>query len=362
MLLTTTTFSGLLQPNISLALPSLLKASSDQLLRDALYSNPKFVSGSGLESPTGCVALNCDWEKGHRSNWFIQYQRAGGDLIQAGLVINNQTLIDRGWKQNNWGYNKQKFDSFINLYSFGIAGVTGTEQLTNDPFHETSFFVESSARSFLLHKQKGVTANTPRTPTNVQRAAEWLMDPRIYTKGRKHDWPYAHRRWLLAAALGTAASISNDTNFQIAAIKQAEYYARKAISLQDSSGIFPEKGGYDVSYQTASILYAARYYMVCTNTTLQRQIKTAIVKGLDWQLKKIDSQGYIDLTGSSRTGVEKGLNDKIKDIDFKLLLQGLTFGTTITGNPQYRQAAERVAKYNKFICTNSSNSKWAVCR
>lgn len=359
MLLTATTF--LLQPNKGLAVPTLLKESSDQLLKDALYSNPKFVLDPALESFTGCVALNCDWEKGNRNNWFIEYQRAGGDLIQAGLVLGDQMLITRGWRQNNWGYSKQKFDNSIDLYSFGLAGTTGTEQLTSDPFHEASFFVESSGRSFLLHKQKGVIANTPATPTNVQRAAEWMMDPRIYTKGRRHDLPYTHRRWLLAAALGIAASISNDTNFQSAAKAQAEYYARKAISLQESSGIFPEKGGYDVSYQTVSLLFAARYYTVCTNTTLQRQIKNAIVKGLNWELTKIDNRGYIDLTGSTRTGVEQGLSGRTKGIDFKLLLQGLTFGTVITGDPKYRQAAERVAKYNNFICTNSSNSSWAVC-
>jgi hypothetical protein len=68
-----------------------------------------------------------------------------------------------------------------------------------------------------------------------------------------------------------------------------------------------------------------------------------IRRALRVQLRKVDPQGEVSVAGSTRTGRETARSGRIKQIDYKTIVQSLVFGAAVTGEPAFRSAAERIA-------------------
>jgi hypothetical protein len=81
-------------------------------------------------------------------------------------------------------------------------------------------------------------------PKLVQ-AASWLLQPSVLVKGIQNYMSYTHRRYILAAALVGTALLTSNPSLQQQLYSQAAIFAQNGLSLQDSSGFNPEKGGYD---------------------------------------------------------------------------------------------------------------------
>ena len=194
----------------------------DQLLNHALYSTPARIA-TGIASD-GAISLNGRWEHSRSQQWFIEEQRYGADLIQAGMVAGGDKLVKKGWKIIDWGFARQ--------------GPDGDFPGTGDPFHSTSFFVESAARAVLLSNQANIyTPEIVAYTDKLRAAARWLMKPIVASRGQSKNKPYTHCRWILAAALGETAAVIGDTEMA----RVAQDYARDAIALQTPEGINPEK-------------------------------------------------------------------------------------------------------------------------
>jgi hypothetical protein len=73
---------------------TMLTLVRDLLLIKALYSVPHRLA-SDIASD-GSVSVNTDWEHGQLDTWYIEQQRYGGDLIQAGVSTNDDSLINEG--------------------------------------------------------------------------------------------------------------------------------------------------------------------------------------------------------------------------------------------------------------------------
>jgi hypothetical protein len=276
--------------------------------------------------PNGAISVNAEWEAGKSPKWFIEQQRYGADLIEAGIVLDEEARFREGLLVIRWGLQRQGEDG-------GFPG-------TGDPFHSTSFFVEAFARSILLLKQSGRDPSTidAKSVQKLKAAAEWLMKPEVARRGENNNIPYTHRRWLLAAALGESAAVTGDRAMALA----AERYAHEGLGLQTEEGINPEKGGGDVNYQAAGILFAARYYTVCTDAALRGRIRTMIEKGLRWELTNVDSHGDVSDATSTRAGKEKGRSGAVKKIDYKVIIEVFTFGSAITGDATFEKIAAKI--------------------
>jgi hypothetical protein len=312
--------------------PSLYSVVKDDLLEKGLYRKPGRLVSKVAHS--GAVSVNAEWEGGRRRTFFIEQQRYGADLIQAGLVRKDEALVRQGWKLLKWGFDRQ--------------GTDGSFPGTGDPFHSTSFFVEAAARALLLHKQSGWPGAedlTNRYGPTVAAAARWLMRPDVARRGRKNNAPYTHRRWLLAASLGQTAVLVGDRQMAQAAAD----YAREGLGLQTEEGVNPEKGGADVSYQAVGVLFAERYYTVCPDAALRAAIKKMIVQALRWELGRIDERGRVSPVGSSRVGREVGRTGTVKKVDYKSLVQALVVATALTGDGAYKEVAARVAVAVKWV-------------
>lgn len=310
---------------------SFYNMASSSSLKSTLYKNiHRIVIGVDED---GAVSTNRKWEQGQSNRWYIEQQRYGADLIQAGVYTRNTRLIDDGLKALDWGFRKEAQD--------------GSFPGTGDPFHSTSLFVEASARALLLLKeynkdeyQNPINEYTPK----ISAAAHWLTQDRVQEIGRRNNAPYTHRCWVLAATLGEAGELCNDPSL----IKVSEYYARKGLERQTPEGINPEKGGEDSSYQVVGILMAEKYYTVCRSADLKSRIIGMIQKGLDWELTQITPEGDINTSGSTRTGVEVGRSGKEKKADYMSAIQAFIYGEALTKDQRYSAIAMSLAKYRHW--------------
>lgn len=309
--------------------PNILTISTDKLLADALYRQPKKLVDE--IAPSGAVGVNGKFEKKAATEWFIEQQRGGADLVQAGVILKNETLIKEGVRILNWGFARQ--------------GPDGDFPGTGDPLHSTSFFVEATARAALLlqlskspHWQPQVAEWTPK----IKAAARWMIRPDVAQKGRANNLlPYTHRFHLRAAALGLAAAVTGERDFADAAAA----YAAEGLTHQQPDGVNPEKDGFDVSYQVVGVTFALRYLTVCADETLRGKIREMSRKAIDNALTMVGRDGSISLEGSTRAGQEKSRSGKTKTIDHKSFLEGVIFAEKILGEPRYRAAAQSIAAH-----------------
>jgi hypothetical protein len=306
--------------------PSLLSIATDSFLSTVLYSTPGRMASQ--IAPDGAIGVNATWEAGQSSTWVIEEQRYGADFVQAGLETHNAALVQQGWQILNWGFAKE--------------GANGSFPGTGDAFHSTSMFVEAAARALLLEVQSGapnaaqlVSQYLPK----INASAKWLMTPSVAAKGNANDAPYTHRRYLLADALGEVGALTHDP----ATIAAAAVYARQGLALQTASGMNPELGGGDSSYQAYGILLAERYLAVCPDAGLRSQLDTMIVKGLQWEEGFINASGQVSIAESTRTGSQISVDGTVKTIDYKTIVQAFSVATTLTGDPSFRLVAHAVA-------------------
>jgi hypothetical protein len=307
-----------------------LGLAQDAFLAQVLYSVPKRIASNIGDD--GAVGVNRQIASGQRM--YIEEQRCGGDLVQAGLAIDDDSLVTLGLKVIDCGFRQEAQD--------------GSFPATGDAFHSVSMFVEGAARAFLSLREAGDTKHAEivaRMTPSLIAAARWLEQPEVERKGRAHDAPYTHRRWLLAAALGQTAALSRDPNMAL----RAEMYAEDAFSQRLNNGVNPEKGGYDVSYQAVGILFGERYFIVCRDSALQGRVKEMIEEASDWELSRIGDDGKVAIEHSTRIEIEKSRSGKLKHVNTKELLQALSFATTITGDKKYREKAALIAQAHSWL-------------
>ncbi|MBS0210744.1 MAG: hypothetical protein JSS27_17520 [Planctomycetes bacterium] len=315
--------------------PTFLELNRDPLLDRAIFRRLSSHTDHHIRfSENGASSSNVEAERDGLKQWFIEAQRYGGDAVEAGYLCGDPKLVALGWKIIDWGFDHQSSD--------GGFGTTG------DPFHSTSFFVEASARAVLMAQQ--LPADDARQVTahygpKIAAAAAWMRRPEVLKRGLRNNQPYTHRRWLVAAAWGMAARVTKDKELATAAAESA----REGLALQETSGVNPEKQGFDVSYQAVGLMLAARYYTVCDDAKLRASIRQMLDRGLSYELSKIDAVGRIVTEGSTRVNTETGRSGTAKTVDNKAVLMALVYGSELLGRADCRDAAARVAVQLKWI-------------
>ncbi len=290
-------------------------------------------------STDGASALSKEWVDGKRKDWFIENQRNGSDLVDAGVALNDRKLIDIGLREFEWGYARQ--------------GKDGGFPETGDDFHSVSIFVVDSGRSLaaLRNRRKDFPefdARLDQLITRLGAAAAWMLEPAVLERGKRRDMPYTHRRWILAAALGEAGQLTGNDRFA----KAAKEFAEDGIARQQPDGENPEKGGFDVSYQMVDALEGARYYTTlrCSrDAELMAKVRRMLEKTCRWEMQRMSASGEIEVEGSTRMLKEKGRSGTVKHPNTKEIIQAFTYTSLITGTPEFAEAAQRAAKAQGWI-------------
>jgi len=314
---------------------NLLTLAKDPLLERALYRSPGRLINLKDIAPSGAVSVNIAWENHQGTTWYIEQQRGGADLVQAGVVLHDPRLIEQGLKILNWG--------------FKLVGPDGGFPGTGDPHHSTSFFLEAASRSWLLLEEAGdlphlqaIAAWKPK----IGAIARWMIQPENVEKGRGAALdPYTHRFYVCAAGLAESAAITGDS----AVRDYALYHAVDGLGRQEADGTNPEKGGFDVSYQAVGVVFASRYWTLCPEARTKAALAKMIQGALTKELTKIDAQGDVSLEGSTRVTSEVARSGKPKTMDYKMLVIALLNGEKVTGNRQFGAVAERIAQRQKWL-------------
>jgi len=281
-------------------------------------------------TPSGAEGrVNIEWDQNHAGKWFIEEQRHGSDAIAGGIAQGDPSSIDRGLKILRWGFAQQQPDGSFNC---------------PDAFHSTSFFVEASAHACLLLNASPFATRYAADVTWIEprllKAALWMTEPQVETEGRHSNQPYTHRRYLVAAALGETGVLTSNRFL----IDHSALYIREGITLQDPSGFNPEKGGYDCSYHAVGLLYAERYYDIVADGELKSQLFDMLKKGVTWLAGRVQSDGTIDPSGNSRTGLgqESGRNGTLKTINYGSAYQAVYHWYLISSDAKFESLAETV--------------------
>jgi hypothetical protein len=304
---------------------NLLSLSSDTLLVDTLYRNPKrMVSGV---APDGAIGVNAQWEQDPSRQWFIEEQRYGADLIQMGVATNRSPSIDEGVRILNWGFEHEADGNFPG---------------TGDPHHSISFFLEAASRSVLLLREAGDDrhlAELRHWNSNIRKAARNLITPGVFPRDRSKSMdPYTHRFFLCAAALGQSGEALDDPNLKHAALMMA----REGLKRQEPDGTNPEKGGFDVNYQIVGVVFGERYLFVCEDPSVRDGLRHMIGMALQRERAAIDERGAVITEGTTRLTSEAARSGRAKTMDYKMLVQALVFWSEISGDESYRNLARLV--------------------
>ena len=243
-----------------------------QLYNDSLMMKVWYNRISATAAATdGANGVNQQWEQGTSAVWYIELQRFGCDDVTAAVYANRMNLLSNGENIFNWGFSKQTVDGGFN----NCSNCTPPAQGTDDAFHSASMFVEAVARCLILMQQSPnfVTYQSyiNQVIPKLIRAASWLLQPSVLSKGIQNDMPYTHRRYILAAALAETALLTDDPSLQQQFYSQAATFAQDGLSLQDPSGFNPEKGGYDSSYNAYGLYQACNYLVVCPDTSFNNK-------------------------------------------------------------------------------------------
>lgn len=322
------------------AAPTLLTQLNDPLIRQVFIDREAPKNSVGPEGAMGADLLyernhGIDPETKKPMRWFVEEQKEAADLVIAGILRKEPALVEKGLRAEDYAFAHQD-------------PKTGGFPASADGFHSTSFLVESTARMLTVMNLADAAKYRPEvekyTP-ELHAAARWLLDPAISVPGRKHNEPFTHRRYLLAAGLGMTAALTGDE----AMAHVAEEYAREGLSLQTPEGVNPERGGFDAGYHPFSIVLAARYYTVCQDPELRARLRTMMAKALHAEEKRVKETGEIDTSDSTRIGHEKNRVGKVKGPGYPNYIQGLVWGDLLLHDPSYRDEARKMATFKGWL-------------
>ncbi|CAF2922203.1 unnamed protein product [Rotaria sp. Silwood2] len=302
----------------------------------------------------GANGVNQQWEQGTSSAWYIELQRFGCDDMTAAVYANRLNLLANGENIFTWGFSKQTIDGGFN----NCSNCTPPMQGTGDAFHSTSMFVEAVARCLILMRQSSnfVTYESyfNQIVPKLIRAASWLLKPSVLSIGIRNDMPYTHRRYILAAALAETALLTDDPSLQQQFYSQAAMFAQDGLSLQDSSGFNPEKGGYDSSYNAYGLYQACNYLVVCPDDSLRQQLTNMLSKSFAWQLTRMNPDGSAILVDNTRVTADNNTNEVArsgydKKYDYKSTIYAFELGSVLLQSQMLHNEAQLVATYVGYL-------------
>jgi hypothetical protein len=298
-------------------------------MKKRVYGAPKRIPAQ--VAPDGACGVNVAWDRTHRGKWFIEEQHRCFDAVAAGVAHNDVETIERGLRVIEWGFRQQQSDG-----SFDCP----------DNYHSTSFFLEAAAHS-VLFLQASPYADRYKDRLDALKpaialTAHWMTLPSVAVKGDRFNEPFAHRCFLVAAAIGEAGVVVQDP----ALIKHSVQYIQRGIARQDPSGYNPEKNGYDTSYHAIGLRLALTYYELVADSQTRGPLLKMIEKGVNWLRSRIRPDSSIDSTGNTRTGdhPELGRVGTPKTLNYLDVFIVFAYYGQVIGDRSWEQFADKVAE------------------
>jgi hypothetical protein len=300
------------------------------LLSETFYRNIDALLQQVEKS--GAMGVNRGYEAGARKggDWYIEEQRFGDTVIGAGVNRNRADLIDAGLRAFEWGFQQQAPDG-----SFPCK----------DNFVSTAYFVAAVAHSFWLLETTGHSRDfVGRIATmrpKLAAAARWLGQSNNIAGARASMDQFTSRYFLTAYALGASARLLGES----ALAHASDALVRDGIAKQHATGYFPERGGFDVSFQGEALVYLLRYYDHAATAATRRAIEPAAQRALVWLDSRVNNAGVIQVGGNTRSGgqQERDRTGQFRRVSAVAVSRAFGLARFVLNEPKYETLARSIA-------------------
>jgi hypothetical protein len=283
----------------------------------------------------GASGTNVAYETGQPgavTRFDVADQRHCWQATARGIAEDDIQYIERGLKAIDYAFAHQD-----------AAGNFGQSR-----WFETMGFLESAARSYaLIEDSKYRDDYLPELGKHLdgmKAAAEWL----VTTKDEEFRTDWEHAPDYLNAVAGAAVAFE-----LVGRIAENEAWARQGrefieliLSNQWESGVFPEAGGYDSSYQAVTLWHLMIYLLYSRDEEINKRLRPAVKLGWEWELSRITPEGEVITDGNARTGPEGEIwRGKRKDVNYPEVLMSLVYWSYVSDDEEVRDLAEKVYDY-----------------
>ncbi len=298
------------------------------LLSDTFYKNGDLLLQQ--VEKTGAMGVNRGWESGARkgSDWYIEEQRFADTVIGAGVNRNRVDLIDAGLRALEWGFQQQAADGSFDC---------------KDNFFSASYFIAAAAHSIWLLETTGYardfSGRINALRTALARSARWLADPKNFDTNRSSYDNFTSRYFLTGYALAASGRLLGEANLALA----GEDMVRVGLSKQNPAGYFPERGGFDVTFQAESLVYLLRFYDHAASAEARRTTEPMIRKGLTWLESRTQPNGTVLAAGNTRSGQERDRTGQTRRVSTVAVARALGLARHVFGDDRLEALARSVA-------------------
>lgn len=264
-----------------------------------------------------------------RGGFALSHQQYGDIYVRAGLIHGRRKLIKRGFRAFDYAFRRQRDNgSFPEDQAEGYA-----------------YFVEAVAHSVLLVRSSRYAnrfdREMDRYVRRLRRASKHMIAPDAWGAFAGRNRSYTHTGYVMGTALAMTARLTRE--------KRLERFGRDAVRMaldnQRPNGINPELGGYDVRYQMVGLSYAERFRVYFPDGGLKRRVVRMTNRGIKWMAPRVDSDGYINWNGSTRTCVELGSNGRPKSPGYTYAIRGFAYWGALQQRRGLIDEAERMHHY-----------------
>lgn len=240
--------------------------------------------------------------------WSMGSQIFTVDPIAMGNARNDPSLVELGVRGLDWGTQQRVGSDGVHRLRRTCDGATVAD--FGGTHHTTQWVTALGEAVYLLRTSPFAADHVDHVDTYVARIEE-LAD-RLANRRNARIWErewlvdddgniFTHKAYMRAAALGLAASLTDDPDDATRWASAAERIARRGMAAQHGDGMNPERGGYDVAYQAYGIWLAQLYDATLDAGTVQDDLRAGIDRAIDWLSGRVDDRtGQVDIGASSR--------------------------------------------------------------
>ena len=240
--------------------------------------------------------------------WSMGSQFFTVDLIATGNAEHDASLVERGVRGVDWGVSQRLGTDGVHTLERDCDGAVVDDY--GGTHHSTQWLAALGEAVHLLRTSPFAEQYRARTEAYVERVekiAERLTDERNQRVWERR-WLvddeghiFTHKAYMRAAALGLAASLTDDSDDATRWASAAARIARVGMAAQRDDGVNPERGGYDVAYQMYGIWLALLYDATLEPGDPQRDLRRMIDRAITWMSGRVDDRtGQVDIGASTR--------------------------------------------------------------
>jgi hypothetical protein len=300
------------------------------LLNETFYRNADALLRQVDQS--GVMGVNRGFEAAARKggDWYIEEQRFGDTIIGAGINRNRLELVDAGLRAFEWGFRQQSGDGGFDC---------------KDEYFSTAYFVAGVAHALWLLDTSGYardySARIAAMRPKLAAAARWLADPKRIAAAKPQMDQFTSRYFITGYALAASARLTGEASLAYA----GEELIRAGLAAQHASGYFPERGGFDSSFQGESIVYLLRYFDHAATADMRRSIESPLGRSIKWLESRVTPAGVIQTNGNKRTGAnqERDRTGQPRRVSAVAVSRAFGLARFIFADPRFEELARRVA-------------------